>query len=103
MTSRPSRKRARDVAGFSWAALDQYSIPVPSGKPNSMRPPDMTSSIAYSSATRLGHDRLIGTPATMSLTRLSLQAVIIRSASSTLTPMGFSHRTWTPARAARSV
>ena len=57
------------VAGFSCAALDQYSMPVPSGKPNSMRPPDMTSSIAYSSATRLGHDRLTGTPATMSLTR----------------------------------
>ena len=56
------------MAGFSWAALDQYSMPVPSGKPNSMRPPDMTSSIAYSSATRLG-TRLIGAPATMSLTR----------------------------------
>ena len=69
MISRPSRNRAREDAGLSWAALDQYSMPVPSGKPNSMRPPDITSSIAYSSATRLGHERFGGTPATMSLTR----------------------------------
>ena len=70
MISRFSRKRARAVVGLSWPAFDQYSMPVPSGKPYSMRPPDITSSIAYSSATRDGHERLIGTPATRILTRL---------------------------------
>ena len=44
-------------------------MPVPSGKPNSIRPPDMTSSIAYSSATRLGVERFSGMPATMILIR----------------------------------
>jgi hypothetical protein len=70
ITLRFSRKRARAVVGLSCPAFDQYSIPVPSGKPYSIRPPDMTSSIAYSSATRDGHDRLIGTPATRIFTRL---------------------------------
>ena len=45
-------------------------MPVPSGKPYSIRPLDITSSIAYSSATREGHERLIGTPATRIFTRL---------------------------------
>jgi hypothetical protein len=70
ITERFSRKRARAVVGLIWPALDQYSMPVPRGKPNSMRPFDITSSIAYSSATRDGHERLIGTPATRILTRL---------------------------------
>jgi hypothetical protein len=54
MISTDSLNRARAVTGLTAVALDQYSMPVPSGKANSMRPPDMTSSIAYSSATRLG-------------------------------------------------
>ena len=58
------------MVGLIWPALDQYSMPVPSGKPNSIRPLDITSSIAYSSATREGQERLIGTPATRSFTRL---------------------------------
>jgi hypothetical protein len=40
-------------------------MPVPSGNAYSMRPPDITSSSAYSSATRFGYCRLIGVPATM--------------------------------------
>ena len=64
MTSSDSRKRARAVAGLIVPALAQYSMPVPSGKAYSIRPPDMTSSIAYSSATRFGYSRLMGTPAT---------------------------------------
>ena len=52
--SSDSRKRARAVVGLIVALVDQYSIPVPSGKANSIRPPDITSSIAYSSATRFG-------------------------------------------------
>ena len=46
-------------------SFDQYSMPVPSGNAYSMRPPVITSSIAYSSATRFGYCRLIGVPATM--------------------------------------
>ena len=70
ITPSPSRKRARAVVGLIWPALDQYSMPVPSGKPYSIRPLDITSSIAYSSATRDGHERLIGMPATRIFTRL---------------------------------
>ena len=47
-----SRKRARAVAGLT--ALAQYSIPVPRGNATRRRPPDITSSIAYSSASRFG-------------------------------------------------
>ena len=68
--SSPSRKRARAVTGSVRDAFDQYSMPVPSGNPNSIRRPDMTSSIAYSSATRFGVERLSGIPATMILIRL---------------------------------
>jgi hypothetical protein len=52
MTSIDSRKRALAVAGLTEFA--QYSIPVPSGMAISSRPPDMTSSMAYSSARRFG-------------------------------------------------
>jgi hypothetical protein len=38
---------------------------VPSGNANSIRSTPITSSIAYSSASRFGAVRLIGTPATM--------------------------------------
>ena len=65
MMSSDSRKRARAVVGLTVPSLAQYSIPVPSGNAYSIRPPDMTSSIAYSSATRFGYWRLIGVPATM--------------------------------------
>ena len=53
--SSASRKRARAVAGLMVPAFAQYSMPVPSGKAYSIRPPDITSSIAYSSATRFGY------------------------------------------------
>ena len=75
MISSASRKRARAVAGLIWPGFDQYSMPVPSGIPYSIRPPDMTSSIAYSSATRAGHDRLIGMPAQRIFTRLVIAAM----------------------------
>ena len=52
MMSIDSRNLARAVAGLT--ALAQYSMPVPSGKAMRSRPPDMTSSMAYSSASRLG-------------------------------------------------
>ena len=41
--------------------------------------------------------------AIISLTRCRRQASIIASHSPTVTAIGFSHRTWTPARAARMV
>jgi hypothetical protein len=56
-------------------AFDQYSMPVPSGKANSIRPPESTSSIAYSSATRFGYARLTGTPATRMRARLVFVAI----------------------------
>ena len=62
--SSPSRKRARAVVGLTVPSFAQYSMPVPSGKAYSIRPPDITSSIAYSSETRFGYWRLIGVPAT---------------------------------------
>src|ERR1700712_5652219 len=65
MMSRLSRKRARAVTGLIVPSFAQYSMPVPSGNANSMRPPVITSSIAYSSATRFGYSRLIGVPATV--------------------------------------
>ena len=62
MILRDSRNLSRAVAGLTgWA---QYSIPVPSGNATSSRPPDSTSSMAYSSARRLGSMRLGGVPHT---------------------------------------
>ena len=69
MMSIDSRNFARALAGLTTELL-QYSMPVPSGKAISRRPPDMTSSIAYSSASRLGMTKLTGTPKTQILARL---------------------------------
>ncbi len=55
MISSDSRKRARAVAGLT--ALAQYSMPVPSGNATRRRPPDITSSMAYSSARRFGYSK----------------------------------------------
>ncbi len=63
MMSSDSRKRARAVAGFT--AFAQYSMPVPSGNATRSRPPDMTSSMAYSSASRFGYSKFGGVPNTL--------------------------------------
>ena len=47
-----SQKRSRAVLGL--IPYEWYSMPVPSTKPEMIRPPDMTSSIAMSSAIRSG-------------------------------------------------
>jgi hypothetical protein len=56
------------VAGL--IELAQYSMPVPSGKAISRRPPDITSSIAYASARRFGISRFAGTPKQQIFARL---------------------------------
>src|SRR5712671_4294117 len=63
----PSRNRLREKLGL--IGLTQYSMPVPSGNAHSSRPPDMTSSIAYSSARRCGYVRAIGVPNTQIFAR----------------------------------
>ena len=47
-----SQKRSRECAGL--ARSEWYSMPVPRTKPEMMRPPEITSSIATDSATRSG-------------------------------------------------
>jgi hypothetical protein len=63
-----SRNFSRAVAGLTGFA--QYSMPVPSGNATSSRPFDITSRIAYSSASRFGSIRLGGVPHTQILARL---------------------------------
>ena len=63
MMSIDSRNRARAVDGFT--ALAQYSMPVPSGNATRSRPPDITSSMAYSSARRFGYSKFGGVPNTL--------------------------------------
>ena len=53
---------SRAVAGLT--GFDQYSMPVPSGNAISSRPFDMTSRMAYSSASRFGSMKLGGVPHT---------------------------------------
>src|SRR5205809_1975257 len=55
-----SRNFSRADAGLT--RFDQYSIPVPKGNAISKRPFDMTSRIAYSSASRFGSMKFGGTP-----------------------------------------
>ena len=52
ITSCASQKRSRAVTGL--IPYEWYSIPVPRTKPEMIRPPDITSSIAMSSAVRCG-------------------------------------------------
>ena len=59
---RDSLNLSREVAGLT--GFDQYSIPVPSGNATSSRPFDITSRMAYSSASRLGNMKFGGTPQT---------------------------------------
>ena len=47
-----SQKRSREVLGSM--PYEKYSLPVPRTNPEIIRPPEMTSSIAISSATRIG-------------------------------------------------
>ena len=60
MTFNDSWNFSRAVTGLT--GFDQYSIPVPSGNAISSRPFDITSSIAYSSASRFGSMKFGGTP-----------------------------------------
>ncbi len=53
---------SRAVAGLT--GFDQYSMPVPSGSAISRRPFDITSRMAYSSASRFGSMKLGGVPHT---------------------------------------